>query len=224
VNALSVVIPSRNADNLAACVNAVWQHDPCLRIIVVDDGVDWNRCIDLAPSQAWGAVMDNAVPGQKPFVFARNANIGIRAAGTDDVILLNDDALLTTYCGFSEMQRRNSEELALVGAVTNLTGQPLQRPMKIGVRPVLHFAFVCVLIPRAVIDTVGLLDERYCLDYGVEDRDYCEACQRAGVGVYVDDACFVDHSKLTSTFRGHPESPKSFVRNYELFRQKWGIA
>ena len=38
-----------------------------------------------------------ALEGVKPFIFARNCNLGIRAAGSDDVVLLNDDALLE-YC------------------------------------------------------------------------------------------------------------------------------
>jgi GT2 family glycosyltransferase len=225
MNGLTVVIPSRNADNLAACVNAVWQHEPGLRIIVVDDGVDWVRYIEINPQQV-RAVMDNAVPGVKPFVFARNANIGIAAAGTDDAILLNDDALLESYNGFTTMQMAAHwrQDFAVIGAVTDLTGQPLQQRIGKGPREVPNIAFVCVLLPRRTIDSIGLLDERYALDYGVEDRDYCEAVTRAGLKVGVHDGCFVDHSKLTSTFRGHPESPRSFARNYELFKQKWGIA
>jgi GT2 family glycosyltransferase len=68
---------------------------------------------------------------------------------------------------------------------------------------------------------VGYLDERYCLDYGVEDRDYCEAVNRAGLKVGVSDWCYVDHGSLTSSFRGDPKAPRSFARNLELFKQKW---
>ena len=96
-------------------------------------------------------------------------------------------------------------------------------------RIVPHIAFVCVLIPartRAILSEYsdGLLDECYCLDYGVEDRDYCEQVNRAGMQVAVHDGCFVDHSKLVSSFRGDPKQPKSFAQNYALFKAKWGIA
>ena len=38
----------------------------------------------------------------KPFVFARNVNLGIEAAGDADVILMNDDATqLRTPYGFT---------------------------------------------------------------------------------------------------------------------------
>jgi GT2 family glycosyltransferase len=65
-------------------------------------------------------------------------------------------------------------------------------------------AFVCLLIPRRTIDRVGLLDERYCPDYGVEVLDYCESCSRGGLKVGVFDGCCVDHGSLTSSFRSDP--------------------
>ena len=78
--AFSIIIPSRNATNLVACVKAVRAAGETASIIVVDDGVDWNQCdFDRVYPQF------HIVSGQKPFVFARNCNIGIRAAGEDDV-------------------------------------------------------------------------------------------------------------------------------------------
>jgi GT2 family glycosyltransferase len=214
---LSVIIPSRTAANLIPCVEAVRRHEPAARIIIVDDSPD----LSLHPTPGWMPAV--ALEGVKPFIFARNCNLGIRAAGSDDVILLNDDALLETTGGFRVMQRASElhPEYGVIGAVTNVTGQPLQRPHGIGLREVPHFAFVCVLIPRRTIDWVGLLDERYCLDYGVEDLDYCEATRRAGLKVGVFDHCYVDHGSLTSSFRGGPSNPRSFARNKALFDAKW---
>lgn len=77
---LTVVILSKNDSNLEKCAGAVRELDPDLRILVVDDGL----------SKAW----PDKVAGVKPFVFARNANLGIKAAGRDDVLLVNDDAVL----------------------------------------------------------------------------------------------------------------------------------
>jgi GT2 family glycosyltransferase len=216
---LSVIIPSKTVANLVPCIAAIRAHEPKVRIDVIDDGLvlDRNACYAIY-SQA------SITPGQKPFIFARNVNLGIQAAGDDDVILLNDDALLETPGGFTALQRVSQEnpDYGIIGAVTNVTGQLLQRPMDIGLRVVPHFAFVCVFIPRTTIERVGLLDERYCLDYGVEDRDYCEAVRRAGLKCGVYDRCFVDHSKLTSSFRGDPHTPRSFARNWQLFQEKWG--
>ena len=215
---LSVIIPSRTPSNLIPCGEAVRRHEPEARIIVVDDTPD----LSLRPSPEWMPAI--AIEGVKPFIYARNCNLGILAAESDDVILLNDDALLKSAGGFAALQRAAAvhPEYGVIGAVTNVTGQPLQRPQGIGLREAPHIAFVCVLIPRRTIGEVGLLDERYCLDYGVEDLDYCEATRRSGLKVGVFDHCYVDHGSLTSSFRGDPHAPRSFAKNKALFDAKWG--
>ena len=215
---LTVIIPSRTESNLLRCIEAVRKHESGVKIIVVDDTPD--QSLRLSPEWMPASI----IPGTNPFIYARNCNLGILAAGSDDVILQNDDALLESPSGFTAMQQaaRIHPEYGVIGAVTNVTGQPLQRPQGIGLREVPHIAFVCVLIPRRTIDRVGLLDERYCLDYGVEDLDYCEATRRAGSKVGVFDHCFVDHGSLTSSFRGDPNAARSFARNKALFDAKWG--
>jgi GT2 family glycosyltransferase len=217
---LTVVIPSKTLSNLIPCIEAVRRHEPEARIVVVDDTPD----LSIALRPDWTPAV--GVEGAKPFIYARNCNLGIRKAGPDDVILLNDDALLESAGGFTAMQRASElhPEFGVIGAVTNVTGQPLQRPHGIGLREVPHIAFVCVLIPRRTLDRIGFLDERYCLDYGVEDLDYCEAARRAGLKVGVFDPCFVDHGSLISSFRGDPATPRSFARNKALFDTKWGRA
>lgn len=215
MNQISVVIPSKTASNLVPCLQAIRRHDPLTRPLAVDDGVDFEQVpddIDLV-----------YIDGKKPFIFARNCNLGIEATAPDDVVLLNDDALLKSPGGFTSLQylSQHHPEFGVIGAVTNITGQPFQVPLGVGLREVPHIAFVCVFIPRATIERVGLLDERYCLDYGVEDLDYCEACKRAGLLVGVFDGCFVDHASLRSTFRGDPRNSRSFSQNKALFDAKW---
>jgi GT2 family glycosyltransferase len=97
-------------------------------------------------------------------------------------------------------------------------------PMNVGLREVDEVTFVCVFIPRRTILKVGMLDERYCLDYGCEDKDYSYAIRKAGLKVGVHDGCFVNHAELVSTFRGDPKRPASFQKNLSLFREKWGVA
>lgn len=213
---LSIIIPSKTAANLKACLKSLRECEPNCRIIVVDDGIDWTA-IDAGGMEI--------VKGQKPFIFARNCNIGIEAAGDDDVVLLNDDALLKTRGGLSLLQKAAEEnrEYGCIGAVTNVTGQILQKPQGKGLRLLHHIAFVCVLIPRRTIEQIGKLDERYCLDYGVEDRDYCETVTRAGMKIGVHDGCYVDHGSLTSSYRGRPMAPGKSDKNRALFMQKFSI-
>lgn len=243
---LKVIIPSRNISNLRPCLEAIWKHESGIDVIVIDDGL-----LERPEGPTY-------IDGIRPFVFARAVNQGIRAAGDADCVITNDDALLESPRGFQLMQYAalNHPEVGIIGATTNLTGQPLQRrqsdwnsydwndPMLVGMGPriVPHIAFVCVLIPRRTrlaiprmrlffqdqwppddrFDEDGLLDERYCLDYGCEDADYCEQVTRAGLKVAVHDGCYVDHGRLTSTFRGDPRAAKSFAQNYKLLMEKWG--
>lgn len=222
---LSVIIPSKNASNLMPCVEAVRKCEPHARVIVVDDGLDLGRI--SRKGECWcchnGPV--RVISGVVPFVFARNCNRGIGAAGTDDIILLNDDALLQTPGGFTAMQRLAQEhpEYGVISATTNVAGNLDQEPRGIGLRdagarPV---AFVCVLVPRRTLDLVGLLDERFTA-YGYEDSDYCRRVRNVGLRVGIFDGCFVDHRSLTSTFRGAPGKAGNIGPGGAIYRQKWG--
>jgi GT2 family glycosyltransferase len=224
---ISVVISSRLASNLVPCIESVRCREPALRIIVVDDGLDLSEGDAKSKTECFLCDTDPAlrVAGGKPFVYARNCNIGIRAAGDDDVILLNDDALLRTPNGFSQMQTITNihEEWGIISATTNVVGNPAQqqhvgRGLRDEPRAV---AFVCVLIPRRTIERVGLLDEDFTA-YGWEDNDYCRRVRHAGLKIGIFDGCYVDHGSLQSTFRGDPRSAGDIRAGAEIYKSKWG--
>jgi GT2 family glycosyltransferase len=173
----AVIIPSKNAANLIPCLTALRKHEPDCPIVVVDDGIG-QQGIDAA--RFAGRVLIAA--GSQPFVFARNVNLGIRYATThwerpwpdesfDGYVLLNDDALLESPGGFTLLERTCAEhpEIAVLGATTNLTGQPLQQRIEgggiygagirgrllDGLRFVPHMAFVCCYIPRRTINILA---------------------------------------------------------------------
>lgn len=226
----SIIIPSRNATNLVACIRAIREAGETARIIVVDDGAWVEACEDH------GFLMDKCLscePGEKPFVFARNVNIGIRAAGDDDVILLNDDALLKSPLGFTRMAEEGTRVIerpefryGLLAAACNTVGNPNQfqqrnRNQIIRTEPRMA-CFVCVYIPRSTINAVGLLDERF-VDYGCDDDDYCLRVRNAGLKIGIFDGCFVDHSSLKSSFRGEAGAGGNFEPNLRRFIEKWGV-
>lgn len=220
----SVIIPSKNADNLLPCIIAIKSMGETARIIVVDDGVDWKR-IGIASD---GLMITKGV---KPFVFARNLNIGIQAAGDDDVIVLNDDALLRTELGFTKLAEQAARgNIGLIAASCDTVGNPNQfrkiqyadcgrcrsEPRMV--------CFVCVYIPRSTINAVGLLDERY-VDYGLDDDDYCLEVRRQYLNIGVFDGCFVDHGSMPSSFRTPSATNQgqcNFLLNMKRFIEKWG--
>ena len=217
----SVVILSAQATNLEECIGWLLEKEPHLprnRIIVVDDGAraGWSKG---DPGVRW-------VPGAKPFVFSRNANIGIRAADTD-VLLLNDDARLTTRFGFTSLSfaARSRPDIGLCSsAVSGVVGNPNQHPWEVaaGLRSEPHsLAFIAVYIPKTVYQRLGPLDEQFT-GYGYEDNDYCERSKKSGLGLAIYDGCIVEHSvKGNSTFRTKSTISSLQDHNRRLFNRKW---
>jgi len=217
----TVIIPSRNTSNLYPCVRRLWEKDPTAG----DVTLIW----DGTPGAEGMTAGMRVLYGKQPFIYARNCNQGIRAAGTNDVVLLNDDALLVSHRGLASMQlyAETRRDIGLFGCVTRHAGNSNQWPHNIGLRIEPRMVcFICVYIPRRTIDLVGELDERYT-GYGYEDDDYCVRVRRAGLKIGICDECYVDHGSLKSTYR--PDGPwtqcktdELLSRNHRMFVEKWG--
>lgn len=196
----TVIIPSANMQNLAACMAHLKER----RVVVINE---------------------------MPFCFARAINAGIRAAARDDVILLNDDALLINPDGFAQMQNLSLDhpEFGIISArIQGDVCNPEQREDRgdywEAARPMV--AFIAAYIPRATIDRTGELDERFS-GYGYEDDDYCRRVRQAGLKIAICGRCLVEHHSLPSTFRsGKFVQPADFTERMEhdakLFQEKWG--
>lgn len=226
----TVVIPSKDVCNLASCLDAIWRNEPNLHrssVVVIDDGL------------AYRPEGPTYLDGVKPFVFARNVNAGIRAAGDSDVITLNDDALLTEYHGFTKLHMivERNPEYGIVASSCNNVGN--ERQLRRGMVGHLNIVWdgvgigyelrdeprmVCLIavwLRRAMLNQIGLLDERY-VGYGIDDDDLCFTARAAGWKIGIYDGCYVDHGSLRSSYRGDPTAPSDFRPNLRLFMEKWG--
>lgn len=229
--AFSIIIPSKNPDNLIACVRSIFENEPNLprhKIIVVNDGAREKAEAEL-PGVTW-------IEGVKPFVYARNVNCGIRAAGDDDVILMNDDARLLTPWGFTALDGCTSLvgghygilSPGLTGSVGNLNQlHGLAPQFRLGV-PVVRdedrmLCFVCVHIRREVLSVIGNLCEEYT-GYGFDDDHACYTARQAGYRLGIFDGCLVEHGVLPSTFRDEQYPTEGFYHNQRIFQEKWGGA
>jgi hypothetical protein len=217
-----IVILSNQPDNLRGCLDSILLNEPALskdRIVVVDDGSK-EYCEAEYPGITW-------VQGAKPFVFARNANLGIKRC-PNDVILLNDDARLETRYGFSSLAwaTKSQEFVGLSSAAINgFVGNSNQKQWsKVPrLRPDGRtLAFISVFIPRTTIDKVGLLDERF-LFYGFDDNDMTLRVQKAGFLTSIYDGCVVEHNATEnkSTYRVKPEINMLLAQNKKIFEEKW---
>lgn len=212
-----VIIPSAVGKNLEGCVLSVLAMEPGLspdRILVVDDGARATYARSL-PQPRW-------LCGEKPFIFSRNVNIGIRAAGTD-VVIMNDDARLKTPGGFSFLSKfvaRRSDIGVCSAAVDGYVGNPAQKPAGQGFRTDPRvIAFVCVYLPRLVYQVIGPLDERFTA-YGGDDLDYCDRVRKVGLLLGIHDGCVVDHEENLSTFRSRPDAYELFQKGSRIYKEK----
>lgn len=212
----SVIIPSRNTDNVEACVRNI---EPGPRILVIGDELEVE----------YSATMIH--PGIQPFVFSRNVNIGIKIAG-GDVVVMNDDAVLV----YGSLENLMFEAVKIGGIVSASVRGVVNNPEQIERRRrdniirqlnTGYLAFICVAIPRSIIDKIGMLDERFGganekgeLIYGGEDVDYCHLARVNGIPLAVHDGVVVDHGNiLSSTFRRN--TVPNIEPGLQILREKW---
>ena len=132
-----------------------------------------NGCTDN--TKAYLQYLKTAIPNMQwwwndePLGFAKATNVGIKAAKTDKIILLNNDTLLLEQPKNQWLTRLDdfhadiSSVLTLHSKITN---------QKFGV-------FFCTMIDRKVFDTIGLLDESFETG-GCEDIDFCFRADQNG--------------------------------------------
>lgn len=190
----AVVVPNRYpelAEKFIASVRAT--HEEMPDMVVVRDGHD--------------ATFGNGIKvidAPQPFIFARNANLGIQYWGSRDVFLCNDDIELVEPDTFpilhaiSHIYGRCGMLSPLIkGGVGNRVQDYYAKdevwkdwPEEMPVESTL--CFPCVLLRRRMINAIGLLDENFT-GYGMEDMDYSIRAYRAGFWGMVTRTCHVVH-------------------------------
>lgn len=203
-----------------------WLETDSDKVVVTSRGVklplDWSRW------PRW-----TFVKGVEPFVFARNANLGIAAAGRRDVLLVNDDVQFTRRNTLSDLQRI-AYSCPHIGVLSpqfiGCVGNPLQRCGGAGgalVYSSARLCFTCVYLKRSVLDKIGELDERFD-GYGGEDDDYCWRVQDASYRLAVTSEVIVKHgfrslTRATTSFDRTAAVDRAAVteRSTAKLREKW---
>ena len=209
----------------------VLRYEPAARVIVVRSrGVDLSseycpHCRQYWPQPDW-----EFIDGIEPFVFARNANIGIRAAGSADVFLVNDDVSWTRAGALDMLQQvayRDSKIAVLSPQFIGGVGNRLQsrRIAFDGLRySTERLCFTGVYLKREALDDIGLLDERFD-GYGSEDDDWCYRARRAGWRLAVTSEAIFRHGReglnaSVSFARTMGDTRKSAEEMHQRFLEK----
>lgn len=163
------------------------------------------QCVASFPRECDRIVVVNDGTG-----YARNVNVGLALATGDFVAVVNND------CRLAE---GDVYELCVPGTVTS--------PLVIGERQGFgesiepggfHGCFW--VVPRDVIDRVGVLDERFENAYW-EDDDFLVRLGEAGIATRQVPSVRVKHIGGLTTVKV-PEHRQWLERNERLFEEKWG--
>lgn len=221
----TVIVPVFNApDETAACLKSLRKAlDPRVaRVLVINDGSADPRIAPLldAYSRAEGfEIREN----ERNLGYTKTINIGVRAAGEDDVVLLNSDTVVTPgwLDGLIEAARRG-DDIGTATAMGDNAGafsfprkdQPNPKPDRMthaehaeaillrtrGLAPVETptGSGFCMYIRREVFSRIGFFDEEaFPRGYG-EENDFCMRALKAGFRHVISPYAYVFHTRSAS--------------------------
>jgi GT2 family glycosyltransferase len=233
----SIVILTHNQlDFTRLCVESIRRcTDEPYELVFVDNG-STDGTVTYLQGLAGATVLTNA----ENRGFPAAANQGIGAAKGTQVVLLNNDTVVTTGWLARLLRALHSDaRIGLVGPTSNCVSGEQQVALRYeDVAGVDGFAWdwgkanggivvdtdrlvgFCLLIRRAVIDKIGLLDERFGLGC-FEDDDYCLRALKAGFRLVIARDAFVHHFG-GRTFAGSGiDFAGLMAKNSRLFQEKW---
>jgi GT2 family glycosyltransferase len=243
----SVIIPSARPENLIQCAKSVFRTHPGLephRVVVVDDGARAGAERELPPGITW-------VEGVKPFIYARNVNLGVAASSPNDIVILGDDSEILTERCFDRLAAFLSDHpnLAVLSTgVRGMVGNPrqsvfdpdLQANLNIPINERIRKKPGRPLPPQPIsfrmekesLAFVCVMIPRTIwirlgtLDerfsgYGCEDSDYCRRARECGLDLGIYYECGVEHGVVPSTFRTRLDWESQFRENIARLEEKW---
>ncbi|HEY6551053.1 MAG TPA: glycosyltransferase, partial [Solirubrobacterales bacterium] len=219
------------------------------RLIVVNDGSDIETTTFLEEAAAANPEMTLIGNASPPHGYAIAANLGMREAVGDYVVVLNSDTIVTygwlekiVACGESD------ERIGILGPLSNAASHQSLPELREGgawatnplpafasedgiarlldhvstrLRPRLPFINgFCYVVKQSVFDAIGYFDEENFASGYCEENDFSYRARQAGFELAVADDCYVFHAKSKS-FTAEARKPIA-ERNYAIFLRKHG--
>ncbi|WP_342437077.1 glycosyltransferase family 2 protein [Paenibacillus sp. FSL L8-0436] len=233
----SIIIPTYNGlELLRTCVEAIRAYtETPYEIIVIDnaskDGTDmYCRTNNLTFI---------SLPENCGFPVA--CNMGMQLASGDELLLLNNDVVVSQgWLRNLKAALYSAPDVGIAGPVTNYASGQQQVKTAYSDIPGFHaearqanlqdpskwietrrLVGLCFLFKRELMDTVGLLDERYSPGH-YEDDDYCLRARLCGYRLLIAGDCLVHHEGSASFKEVYSSALKELVeRNRRIFIDKW---
>lgn len=234
-----VILTYNKLDYTRQCIDSIRQHTAhgSYEMIVVD-----NNSTDDTPQWLADQADITTILNAENRGFPAGCNQGITAANGDNILLLNNDVIVTHRwldnlldCLYS------ADDIAAVGPVTNYASyytaisvdyksidemqrfaenhntarnKPSEQRLKL-------IGF-CMLLRRSAINEIGLLDERFSPGH-YEDDDYSLRIRRAGYRLMLCRDTFIHHYGSVS-FKDNPQAHQVLGKvNADKFEDKWGF-
>ena len=174
--------------------------------------------------------------------FPAAANQGIQAARGEQILLLNNDTIVTTgWLARLLRALKSDSRIGLVGPCTNCCSGPQQiEPTYDSLEDLDGFAWewsktntgqiedhfrlvgFCLLIRRDVVDKIGLLDEGYGIGL-FDDDDFCYRAAAAGFRMVIARDAYVHHFGSRTFLTQGLDCESILQRNEKRFVEKWDL-
>jgi len=240
---ISVVIVTHNNLELTRnCLDSLeYSNDYSdIEVIVVDNASD-DGTIEYLQTWTQSGEQRHIILNTDNRGFAAANNQGLAVARGEYLVLLNNDTEVTPGWLRTMMNHlRLDNTLGMIGPVTNNIGNEARiriryknsdemRQFSRGYTlrhlgesfPIRTLAFFCVMMPRAIYEQIGPLDEAYGLGF-FEDDDYCRRLEQAGWRIECAEDVFIHHH-LSASFNKLGKGRKELLeRNKRIYEAKWG--
>ena len=238
---VSIVIPAYNGLKYTKmCLDSIRRNTiHPYELIIVDNGSSDGTAEFLSGQQDVRLIKN---PENRGYPAA--CNQGIEASTAPNLLLLNNDVIVTEYWLSRMFQGFFADPKAgLIGPRTNDSAgyQQVSAPSfdsaaaldefarkmkKISMRQfreVNYLSGFAMLIGRKVIDEIGLLDERFGIG-NYEDQDFCKRAEKAGFKILIANEVFIHHFGSRAFAENNLDYQAVLSENRTIYEQKWSGA
>jgi GT2 family glycosyltransferase/tetratricopeptide (TPR) repeat protein len=242
----SVIVPCCNQlEFTRQCFRALKQHtrEPW-ELIVIDNGSADGTGAYLAGAQDLSALPVSVITNASNLGFPAAVNQGLKVARGEYLVLLNNDVVVTdTWLDQLIALAGADPTIGLTGPMSNYASPPQLVPDApyIDMEQMHGFAArwrsehrgqwftagklsgFCLLMKRAVCETVGGLDEQFGIGF-FDDDDLAERARRAGFQLAVAHDLFVHHFGSRTFAASGIDTERLLDENQRRFAAKWGFS